>query len=204
MRQAKAELYVHMVWATEGRRKLMKPPVHRTLYRCVEGQARQLGCTVLAIGGVADHIHMVLRMPTKLSVAQLVQQLKGVSSRFARGELGLAAFGWQQGYGAFNLSRAHVNLAVQYVQRQEEHHAGGKLWAQWEETCEEVGPAATRPADGEGFGGGRFLDAEASGYGTPPTAGPGVLRTQRLTQRRDCTPAACDKRLTGRGTKAIL
>jgi REP element-mobilizing transposase RayT len=73
MRQAKAELYVHIVWATEGRRELMKPPVHRALYRCVEGQARQLGCTVLAIGGVADHVHMVLRMPAKLSLAQLLQ-----------------------------------------------------------------------------------------------------------------------------------
>jgi hypothetical protein len=75
----------------------------------------------------------------------------------------MAAFGWQQGYGAFSLSRAHVSLAVQYVQRQEEHHAGGKLWAQWEETCEEVGPAATRPADGEGFGDRCSPDAEASG-----------------------------------------
>jgi putative transposase len=141
MRQAKSELYVHLVWATGDRMALIKPAMRRSLYRCLEDQARQLGCTVLALGGMPDHVHTVLRMPAKLAVARLVQQLKGVSSHFVHQQLeGPGAFRWQEGYGAFSISRSHVARVVAYVEKQEEHHAGGKLWPDWEEADEEAPP----------------------------------------------------------------
>jgi REP element-mobilizing transposase RayT len=139
MRQSKVELYAHLVWTTAERTWLLKPAIRRSVFRCLEDQAQQLGCTVLTIGGMPDHVHLVLRYPAKLSVAKLLQQLKGVSSHFAHDQLGLGSvFRWQEGYGVFSLSRSHVGWAVQYVERQEEHHAGGKLWPEWEETYEEV------------------------------------------------------------------
>ena len=156
MRQSKVELYAHIIWATTERTWLLKPAIRRSVFRCLEGQARQSGCTVLALGGMPDHIHLVVRHPAKLSIASLVQQLKGVSSHFAHDQLSLGPiFRWQEGYGAFSLSRSHVERAVAYVENQEEHHAGGKLWPEWEETFEESGEeglAAERPADANGSG----------------------------------------------------
>lgn len=138
MRHAKTELYVHVIWTTSERRALIKLPQRRALYRCLEAQAQHLDCTILALGGMPDHVHMVLRMPTKLAVARMVQQLKGVPSKFVGEQLGLSLFKWQEGYGVFSLSRSHVARAVAYVERQEEHHAGGALWPEWEETYEEM------------------------------------------------------------------
>ena len=140
---------------------LIKPAMRRSLYRCIEDQARDLGCTVHALGGMPDHIHIVLRMPTKVSVATLAQRLKAISSKFVHDRLGLP-FRWQEGYGAFSLGRPQVEPVVRYVEHQEEHHAGGELWPQWEETFEEVGPAADRPADGE-KGRPAIPDVETSG-----------------------------------------
>lgn len=97
-----------------------------------------MDCTVLALGGMPDHVHMVLRYPAKLGISKLLQQLKGISSHFANDRLGLPLFRWQDGYGAFSLSRSHLTAAIEYVEHQEEHHAGGKLWPEWEETHEEV------------------------------------------------------------------
>ena len=142
MRQAKTELYFHLVWATAERMALLKAPLRRPLQRCLEDQAQHLGCTVLAVGGMPDHVHMVLRVPAKLAVAKVAQQLKGVSSQFMANEIGGGElFRWQAGYGAFSLSRSHVSRVVAYVEGQEQHHAGGKLWPEWEETDE----AAERP-----------------------------------------------------------
>jgi len=139
MRQSRIELYVHLVWATAERAWLVKPSFRRSLFRCLEEQAQHLGCTVLALGGMPDHVHMVLRYPAKLSISSLTQQLKGVSSHFAHEQLGLGPiFRWQEGYGAFSLSRGHVKKATLYVEKQEEHHAGGELWPEWEETYKEV------------------------------------------------------------------
>jgi len=139
MRRAKTELYLHLIWATPGRAALVKPALERPLYRCMEDQARQMGCTVLAIGGMPDHVHMVLRYPAKVSVARLAQQIKGVSSHFVSGELqaGLG-FHWQERYGAFSLSRSHVEKVVAYVKNQKRRHAEQDLWGQWEETDEAV------------------------------------------------------------------
>ena len=139
MRRSRIELYVHLIWATADRAWLIKPAFRRSLFRCLEDQAQHLGCTVLALGGMPDHVHMVLRYPAKHSISSLAQQLKGVSSHFAHDQLGLGPmFRWQEGYGAFSLSRGHVKKAVAYVEKQEEHHAGGELWPEWEETYEEV------------------------------------------------------------------
>lgn len=148
MRQSRVEIYLHFVWATADRMWLIKPTIRRPLYRCLEGQARETGCTVLAIGGMPDHVHLLLRMPATAAAAKVVQQLKGVSSKFVHDELGARLFKWQEGYGAFSISRGHVKRVIAYVEGQADHHAGGELWPAFEETYEEIEPPADRPADG--------------------------------------------------------
>ena len=150
MRQTKAEIYLHFVWATHQRQLLINPEIERDVYRCIESEARRLQCVTLAIGGMADHIHLFVRIPTKVSAAMLMQQVKGVSSAFVRDQLKTDSyFGWQDGYGVFSVSRPHVEKVIAYIENQERHHPKGTFWSEWEETDQEaIKPASPVREDG--------------------------------------------------------
>jgi putative transposase len=137
MRRSKAEVYLHLVWATRGREPMVVPRLQEAIYSVITSIAERLGCEVLAVGGMPDHLHMVVRLLRKTSISQLVQQVKGASSHRANELLGTKKnFRWQEGYGVFSLSRSHLLKVIAYVQWQEEHHCSGRLWAEWEETDE--------------------------------------------------------------------
>ena len=141
MRHNKSEVYLHFVWTTEGRQPLLDPHLERAVFRCIEAEAAKLGCIVFALGGMPDHVHAVLRLPTRLSIARLAQQVKGVSSTLAN-DLDSHAkhFRWQAGYGVFSLSRPHLKKVIRYVQDQKQRHAKQRLWHDWEEPDTDLEP----------------------------------------------------------------
>ncbi|WP_309697595.1 IS200/IS605 family transposase [Armatimonas sp.] len=132
------ELVLHLVWATWKRMPLIADEdLERCLWRTIQAEAEAKGCSVLAIGGMPDHIHLVLVHPPTLSVSKLLNQLKGVSSSVARARLGTESFfQWAEGYAAFSLSTTHCRHAIAYVERQKEHHSLNDLWERWERTPE--------------------------------------------------------------------
>ena len=128
MRINKIELYVHLVWATWDRQPLIAPEVERDLHRSIGDVAQSHGCRVLAINGMPDHVHVLLRIPPTLSVSWLVQQLKGVSSHFANDQLQLPyKFKWMGFYGAFSVSRWDTRKIMAYINGQKEHHGMNDL-----------------------------------------------------------------------------
>lgn len=138
MRRNKLALFLHLVWATWDRLPLLTPDIERRLYRNIESEAQKLGCTVLALNGIADHVHLLVMMPSTLSVADLLKQIKGVSSHFVNEVLQPPVqFKWQGSYGAFTVSRWDVDKIKEYIKRQKEHHRSGKLVFGFEETFEE-------------------------------------------------------------------
>lgn len=138
MRRNKVALYVHLVRATWDRLPLIKPEIERRLLRNIESEAQKLGCIVLVINCVEDHVHVLLMLPTTIAISDLVKQMKGVSSHFANDELELEyQFKWQGSYGAFTVSRWDVDKIKEYVNRQKEHHATGELMREFEETFDE-------------------------------------------------------------------
>jgi putative transposase len=103
------------------------------VYAAIQAQARAGGADVVAIGGVADHVHVLTRFPTTLSIADLVKRLKGSTSHLIAQEVRPGeTFRWQGGYGAFTLSKRGVPHAREYVLNQEEHHRFGTLHAELE------------------------------------------------------------------------
>jgi REP element-mobilizing transposase RayT len=135
MRRNKLALFLHLVWATWDRLPLITPRIERDLYRCIEDEARGKGCTVLALNGTDEHVHLVVSFPTTVTIAELVKQVKGVSSHMANSVLlAETQFKWQGYYGAFTISRWDVDQIVQYVKRQKEHHATDHVRPEWEET----------------------------------------------------------------------
>jgi REP element-mobilizing transposase RayT len=139
MRRNKLSLFVHLVWATWDRAPLLTPEIERAVWRCVESEAVRMGCHVLAINGMPDHVHLAVRLPATLSVADLVKQVKGVSPHLVNDQYRAAGqFKWQGSYGAFSVSRWDLDMVVEYVRGQQAHHAAKQLRQEYEETFEEV------------------------------------------------------------------
>lgn len=135
MREPFTSLYVHVVWATWDRLPLIVPDLEAILYPCLQAETKRRGGQPIAIGGVADHVHVLARLPTTLSIANLVKQLKGSSSHLLGGRSEDSFFKWQGGYGAFTVSRWDVPRVMHYVRHQKHHHREGTLSA----TLERVG-----------------------------------------------------------------
>ncbi len=146
MRRNKLALYLHLVWATWDRLPLITADIERRLHRYIESEAQKQGCTVLALNGTEDHVHLLVSFPTTITIADLVKQVKGVSSHFVNETLQPASqFKWQGSYGAFTVSRWDVDKIIQYIKRQKEHHANGELVQEFEETFEEI--ETPKPSD---------------------------------------------------------
>lgn len=130
MREPFHALYLHLLWATWNRLPLLDSEAERVVYPALLAEARKAGGQVCAIGGVEDHVHVLLRTPTTICVADLVKKLKGVSSHLVNDRPDAPDFfRWQGGYGAFTVSRWDVRRVQGYVLRQREHHRTGRLSA---------------------------------------------------------------------------
>jgi putative transposase len=138
MRSPHLELYVHLVWATWDRLPLITPDLEPRLHAALYQQSRALSCDPLAIGGIADHVHLLLRLPSTASVAAVVKALKGSSSHLVTHSiLRDTAFKWQGAYGAFSVGTGDVETVQRYVARQREHHATRSLIPAWEQVAVE-------------------------------------------------------------------
>jgi len=127
-------LYYHLVWATKERQPLIDSDREAKLYHYLMGKADYLGCIVHACGGIEDHIHLVVSIPPKLSIAEFVKTLKGSSAHHLNNPLSPDAnkFGWQEGYGVFSLGSKQLEQAVNYANNQKIHHSQGTAIASLE------------------------------------------------------------------------
>jgi len=136
MQRSKIEIYLHIVWATNHRTPWLTPEIERAVYRCISDEITRCKCEVLALNGMPDHVHLVVKIHSTTSVSALVKAAKGTSSIFARDNFEAQTNGWQDNYAAFSVSRSHLPRVIRYVQNQKQHHAENNLWPEWEETSE--------------------------------------------------------------------
>jgi len=122
MPQSLARLLVHLVFSTKNRVPFLqsldlRSEVHAYLTATLQGQ----DCESLQVGGVADHVHLLVGLSRTISLAELVKQVKTSSTKIIR-EKGHGDFGWQTGYGAFSVSESNKNAVIAYIVDQEIHH----------------------------------------------------------------------------------
>jgi putative transposase len=128
MRHSLTYLYVHIVWSTWRRVPLITRELQPRIYGAIQHQASKLRCEVIAIGGIEDHVHVLLRYPPTVAISDLVRHMKGASSHLVTHVLGHRnAFKWQGAYGAFSLSKRGLPYVRDYVLNQEAHHRDGTL-----------------------------------------------------------------------------
>jgi REP element-mobilizing transposase RayT len=113
------------VFSTKERRPLLIAVIRDRLWPYLGGVARENGMKALAVGGETDHVHLLLSLPTTLSISKALQLIKGNSSKWLREtfpELRPQGFAWQEGFGTFSIGVSGVEDTVHYIQTQEEHH----------------------------------------------------------------------------------
>jgi putative transposase len=133
MRGPYTELYCHFVWATWDRLPLIHPDVEPRLYGAIQGKAREIRCVPIAVGGTENHVHLLVSFPPAISIACIVQQVKGVSSHLASFEIaGMEDFKWQGAYGAFTVGKREIEVVKAYVLDQKRRHAVEDTWDELE------------------------------------------------------------------------
>jgi len=133
-------LHYHIVFSTKNREPLISQEIEGRIWSYVGGIARKHRMTALQVGGVEDHIHALVTAPATLAPMQMAQFLKGDSSKWIHGEFPrLAGFGWQDGYGAFTVSRSNVSSVMTYIQNQREHHRKRTFQEEYRELLEKHG-----------------------------------------------------------------
>lgn len=116
----------HCVFSTKERRPLITPELQPRLFQYMGGIARENKIKLLAAGGVADHVHILISMPSTISISKAIQPIKGCSSKWIHETfLEHRSFEWQEGYGAFSIGIGDVERTVNYINNQAGHH--GKM-----------------------------------------------------------------------------
>jgi putative transposase len=123
-----AALYVHLAWGTWERAPLLVGELERGVQRGIADACAELKARVIAVGGIEDHIHLLVQLPPVLSVADLARRTKGSSAHLATHQLAPGAFfKWQRGYGSVTISPSHTDQVARYIARQREHHVSDRL-----------------------------------------------------------------------------
>lgn len=112
----------HCVFSTKERLPSIALEVQPRLWAYIGGIARGNQMTAIAVGGMADHTHVLLTIPASLALARAMQEIKAGSSRWMHTATGSDAFAWQSGYGAFSIGSSQVESTVAYITNQHEHH----------------------------------------------------------------------------------
>ncbi len=121
MPQSLANVLVHVVFSTKDRAPFLTSDLRQELFPYMGGLLRNIECPVLQIGGVEDHVHILLRLSRMMSLAQLVEKSKASTSKWIKTK-GPARFAWQAGYGAFSVGQSEADRVIRYIQGQAEHH----------------------------------------------------------------------------------
>jgi putative transposase len=123
MPQSLSLVILHLVFSTKERRPLIDSVTRPKLHAYLATVARNADCECLRAGGVADHIHLALRLSRTVSIAELVEELKTASSKWLKTQTrDLEGFAWQRGYGCFSVGPSDVPALCGYIDGQEDHH----------------------------------------------------------------------------------
>jgi putative transposase len=117
------QIYIHYIFSTKKRKPLIQPHMEKRLFAYIGGTAREYGYTVIANGGMPDHIHTLAGIPASMNISKVVQILKSTSSKWMNDTFyPNRDFRWQSGYGGFSIGQSNLQDAVRYLNNQKHHH----------------------------------------------------------------------------------
>ena len=116
-------LGMHFVFSTKNRVPLLDTTIQERLFSYIGGIIRELGGKLIEINSMPEHIHFYAYMPKTVSVSKFMEIVKANSSKWIRDSFpDKDKFGWQDGYGAFSVSKSAEDMVIQYIRNQQDHH----------------------------------------------------------------------------------
>lgn len=115
-------LHYHLVFSTKHRQPSIHDAWRERLHQYLGGTVSGLGGFPQGIGGVADHVHLLVGLKATHCLSDFMRELKKASSAWVHEEIGLESFAWQDGYSAFTVSATARSGVQIYIANQEEHH----------------------------------------------------------------------------------
>lgn len=115
-------LHYHIVFGTKNQEPFIARKWRQRFHSQLGGIIRTLAGVPESIGGVADHVHLLVGLRATHTLAEVLRELKSVSSGWVHDKIRDRSFRWQEGYGAFTVSASHVERVRKYIERQEDHH----------------------------------------------------------------------------------
>ena len=118
-----ANVLIHLIFSTKNREPFIDCDIEAELYAYLASVCQAHKAFALKIGGVEDHIHILLNLPRTITISKLVEEIKKSSSKWIKTKgLHYVPFAWQTGFGAFSVSPSHRDAVYQYIRTQREHH----------------------------------------------------------------------------------
>jgi putative transposase len=123
MAQTLVKNYLHIVFSTKGREPFIRPSIEKELHFYLIGLCTELECYPIKIGGYDNHVHIVINLSKKITLAALMEKIKGHSSKWIKTKgIEFQDFYWQGGYGAFSVRESDLPHLIEYLNNQHEHH----------------------------------------------------------------------------------
>ncbi len=117
------QIYLHYVFAVQGRQNLIHQNNQDELYKYITGITTNKGQKLLAVGGMPDHVHVFVGINRTMNISEFITEIKSNSSRFINEKKwAMGKFHWQKGYGVFSYSRSQIDEVIKYILNQKRHH----------------------------------------------------------------------------------
>jgi len=118
------QIYIHIVFAVEGRQNLIQTERNDELQKYITGIISARKQKLIAINNMPDHLHLLVGLKPDMSLSDLVRDVKANPSKFINEKRwGAGRFSWQEGFGAFSYSRSQLGAVIRYIENQQKHHA---------------------------------------------------------------------------------
>lgn len=123
MAQSLVQLYTHIIFSTKHRERLIHYKDMKEIHAYIGAIINNNNCHTLIIGGTTDHIHILCKLSSTMSIAMLLQEIKRSSSKWIKLKSPTyESFSWQNGYAAFSVSQSKIEVVKKYIANQEAHH----------------------------------------------------------------------------------
>ena len=134
------QIYLHIVFAVEGRQNLIAPEHNDELQKYITGIVTAQKHKLIAINNMPDHLHLLVGLRPDAALSDLVRDVKAGSSKFINEKHWvMGRFSWQEGFGAFSHARSQLDTVILYIQNQQKHHAKQSFQDEYVELLEKFG-----------------------------------------------------------------
>jgi REP element-mobilizing transposase RayT len=134
------QMYAQLVFSPKGRQNLILPSFEEKLYMYITGIVKEHNQKLIAVNGMADHIHIFIGFKPSIKLSDLVGEIKTASTKFIKKERFLpSTFAWQDGFGGFTYAHSQIDVVAKYVMNQKEHHQKRTFRQEYTEMLQKAG-----------------------------------------------------------------